>query len=272
MRKYLWLFLALFVFCAVSSGGCGGGSSNSGFSTPEQDIQSQDVMPNVPDTPTSTDSTPTTPTNPTPTTPNNPSTPDNTPTTPDNPATPNNPSAEFNMNGTWRIVSGEGHEDNITFPENSHTYYYIEGTAPTFDISVSKNSDNEYYAVKLSGEEVVEEKRGNFTVWLMPTGEYTIDNPRITSAGTFFLRSFNGFTHPEANYYVCDNVNIIANFLANRHEDFDFEHFEDLIYFRAVDNDTIIFHVSGHSISTYRPTGIGAETYEEVTMTLKRVQ
>ena len=28
MRKYLWLFLALFVFCAVSSGGCGGGSSD----------------------------------------------------------------------------------------------------------------------------------------------------------------------------------------------------------------------------------------------------
>ncbi len=270
MRKYLWLFLALFVFCAVASGGCGGGSSNSGGRTPGQTPQSQDVVPNVPDTPTSPDSNPTTPTNPTPTTPNNPSTPDNTPTTPDNPATPNNPSAEFNMNGTWRIVSGQVHEDNITFPNLSHTFYYIEGTAPTFDISVSKNSDNEYYAVKLSGEEVVEENRGNFTVWSMPTGEYTSDDPQITNIYVP-LSSFNGFTHPEANYYVCDDMNI-ANAINTVIEDFNVEHLEGFVYFRAVYNDTITYHHNGHTIQMYRPTGISSEFYSEMTMTLKRVQ
>lgn len=267
MRKYLWLFLALFVFCAVASGGCGGGSSNSRSSTPEQTPQSQDITPNVPDTPTSPDSTPTTP--------NNPTSPDNTPLTPDNPATPDNPSAEFNMNGTWRVVSGEGHTNNITFPDDSFTAYYIEGTAPTFDISVSKNSDNEYYTVKLSGKEVVEENRENFTAWSMTTGEYTSDNPRITYA-TIALWGFNGFRHPEANYYVCDDVNINANIMSiirgDLDEYFDDEYLEFLRSFKAVDNDTIIYHGTGHGISTYLPTGISEETSGEFTLTLKRVQ
>lgn len=90
-------------------------------------------------------------------------------------------SAEFNMNGTWQIVSGELHEDNISFPDLSHTSRYIGGSAPTFDISVSKNPDNEYYTVKLSGEEVFEENKGNFTVWTTLAGTGDSDNPRVTN-------------------------------------------------------------------------------------------
>ena len=110
----------------------------------------------------------------------------------------------------------------------------------------------------------------------MPTGEYTTDNPRITIVGTILLRGFNCFRHPEANYYVCDDVNVHENIMSIIRGDLD-EYFDDefleVVYsFRAVDNDTITVHANSHSISTTLPTGVSSERYEELTMTLKRVQ
>ena len=209
MRKNLyWVLMVLLVFACLRSGCGGSGGSdvaidgNNGTNQNQQQNNTPNVpetpttpetptipeTPTTPETPTSPDipTTPETPTTPTPTSPDNPATPNtpttpNNPTSPDNPATPNNPSAEFNMNGTWQIVSGELHEDNISFPDLSHTSRYIGGSAPTFDISIGKNPDNEYYTVKLSGEEVFEENKGNFTVWTTLAGTGDSDNPRVTN-------------------------------------------------------------------------------------------
>ena len=144
-KNLYWLFMMLLVFSCLHSG-CGGSSGgdvtiggNNGTT------QNQDVTPNVPDNPT----------------------------IPDNPTSPDNPSAEFNMNGTWRVESGHGHIEatgrsyggNLP-PEGvvntmSVDYSYVEGSILPFDISVTKNIDNEYYTVKLSGDTVKEETWGN---------------------------------------------------------------------------------------------------------------
>lgn len=168
-KNLYWLFMMLLVFSCLHSG-CGGSSGgdvtiggNNGTT------QNQDVTPNVPDNPTIPDNPAT---NPNPTVPNSPTSPGN-PAIPDNPTSPDNPSAEFNMNGTWRVESGHGHIEatgrsyggNLP-PEGvvntmSVDYSYVEGSILPCDISVTKNIDNEYYTVKLSGDTVKEENWGN---------------------------------------------------------------------------------------------------------------
>lgn len=118
--KFLCFILMLALFCAFTSGGCGGSSGGGSYSG------SEDVPAPAP--------------SPSPTSPDNPApAPAPTPT----PA-PNNTTG---LNGTWQVSSS-------TLETEGYSFQYVEGSSQPFSLILTKNSGNNYYTIALSGSGV----------------------------------------------------------------------------------------------------------------------
>ena len=172
--------------------------------------------------------------------------------TPDNTPTQNN----GDINGTWHVESGAFYV-NIEGLGN-YVSPYVPGSVADFDISVSKNTSDEHYTLKLSGSDVTEEitkaeqnpmlLNVDITSWLIQ-GKFTKDPkmPESINLEGEFEAPISGnsyFTHPSDNSYV-------------------FEYFASFVY-TVDDNSTVRYRYNVAS------TGGVDTTYVE--LILKRVE
>ena len=150
----------------------------------------------------------------------------------------------------------------MNFPEGlgSYTWPYVEGgaSAATFEISVSKNTSNEYYTVKLIGDNVIETEENDFygrgeelTSWhiscvfrndnLNAPSEFNLDNEYEQDT----IWGSTQFTHPDSNSY-------------------EYSLFGTSFIYKVIDNSTITYRFNGAN-------SLGDPDFSYVELTLKRV-
>ena len=214
-KKFLYMLLVLVMFCAVSYGGCGGSSSGGGGSS---------------DTPNSEEQK----------TPSE-SKPDNQ----------DDSNAVYDINGKWHVESGAHYLNIPTL--GKYVSPYVAGSVEDFEISVSENTSDDYYTLKLSGSDVTETEEEGALMPIEHMKSWTIEvkfkqDPAMSEEIMEEeieapISGNNHFSHPSANSYV-------------------FEWLASCNY-KVVDNSTVIYRIDLPN------TGGPDSNYAE--LTLKRV-
>ena len=242
-----WLLVLVMALC-VLSGGCGGSSSSDSGGSGSEDVSVPETPnTNTPDAPTTTPETPST----------------DTPTTaPDN-SSPLNETPDSNtgsenvssgLNGTWRVESGTYLLTINGLGSNTMPYIQGSASASTFNITVSKNSGNDYYSIIFSGNGVRENGTTDSSViCYFDTGDWAqyMQESRMqvdVLGGDSFEYSNNTYSTNKVYNYV--NENYAAS-----------------ISFSMPDNSTITYKMYMNA----ETEGDGSGVVHNVEFTLKRV-
>ena len=250
-KKYLCFAMILALFCAVSYGGCGGSSSSDGLNGGSEDVY-------VPETENPENVTPT----PVPVPDISPDVqpapvPDTSPDVQPAPDTPNSSGGESvssSLNGTWRVESGTYLLTINGLGSNTMPYIQGSASASTFNITVSKNSGNDYYSIIFSGNGVRENGTTDSSViCYFDTGDWAqyMQESRMqvdVLGGDSFEYSNNTYSTNKVYNYV--NENYAAS-----------------ISFSMPDNSTITYKMYMNA----ETEGDGSGVVHNVEFTLKRV-